>query len=307
MSRGLPGSVRSHLRWLLGQPGGPGLSSAQDDATLCALIRLLDCCAELTGDDAYLEGITTRLETLDRAAHWAGQGTSRAAAWLAALTSHARVAGEDLREQAAPAVETISAALERWYTGQAVHGWDPGLIKPAAVLLEAADWLGRADLAAVAGKLFEALPVRSVTSGESPETLVDTPGVVEARCEAVEGLVLARAYGRAIPEETLLEAAERLAALQAGSGGVATAPGTAADVAETATATARAVRIWQCVDEHCHGMEIRRGLSFLRRLAARGGGIRAAPGSDRIDAAATVYAVQALLWQRGRVDPAWLI
>jgi len=131
---------------------------------------------------------------------------------------------------------------------------------------------------------------------------------LHVHCYAVEGLLsLPR---RDPPQE--LACADFLAGLQTDEGAIPrfwsppdTTPGHRH--LPGADATAQAVRIWQCVDRHRFQQNIQTGLVFLESLAAPGGGVSYSPDKAHVNAWATIFTIQARLWQHLPADPRWLI
>lgn len=303
MHKRLPRKVRVHLAWLcrgevrlgdgrlLDRPGPGGKAC---DRTLASLVELLCYCTELTGDDACLDEVTPSLPhlraVLVRGAEPGGDehiDLSRAGSCLSALARYAQVSGRDLLDPLDPSIEALSAA--------AAHpGSDPYLARLAVPLLDVSQKTGSPGRVQVAQGL-----IRWLQDDRFLEQ-VFASGRVRDACCAVEGWLHAVERGLVTDQGRGMDVAERLAALQSTRGGLP-------EGTEACDITARAVRIWQCVDPHLFSREIREGLAFLGGLARKGGGFYQDAACGQIHTHATILAAQAILWTRTRPDPLWIV
>lgn len=124
---------------------------------------------------------------------------------------------------------------------------------------------------------------------------------LHASCYAAEGLLAHRdRYA-----EELDRVAPFLARIQLEGGGI---PAWWPDESSPVTdATAQAVRIWQCTGRTEHEDNIQRGLAFLERMALPGGGFRYSPEVAHANSWATIFAVQAMAWQRAGAEVEWIV
>jgi hypothetical protein len=65
--------------------------------------------------------------------------------------------------------------------------------------------------------------------------------------------------------------------------------------------------VWQCLDPQRYDDAIRRGLVFLRAMAHPDGGFYYSSRRRHVNSWTTIFAVQALLWERARGEAEWLI
>jgi hypothetical protein len=132
------------------------------------------------------------------------------------------------------------------------------------------------------------------------------PVYLHAACYAAEGLLGLRADG-ALPESPGSEAVGmRLAALQTPEGGMPAWAPSAGPPVLAGDATAQTVRLWQCLDPHGFARPIARGLEFLRAHSHPDGGVYYATDRRHRNSWATIFAIQALIWQDGAAQPEWL-
>ena len=143
----------------------------------------------------------------------------------------------------------------------------------------------------------------TATGGHDFDPRAPTPGAsatyLHACAYALEGTVLlASRYG---DDDRVYEAMEWFARLQRPSGGMpAWADGERGFGPTRADATAQAVRLWAWLDRRRWEEPIARGLDWLARATAPGGGVRYADDCDHQNTWATVFAIQALDFADGR-------
>jgi hypothetical protein len=173
-------------------------------------------------------------------------------------------------------------------------------------LRRVATWLAVAEALALPGD-HERTRERlwTATGGESFDAQAPTPGCsatyLHACLYALEGsLVLAPRFGG---QERVQRAAVWLASLQRPDGGMpAWADGARGFGPTRADATAQAVRLWGRIDRERFRVPIARGLDWLSRAAAPGGGVRYADDCDHENTWVTVFAIEALDDCEGGVD-----
>ena len=118
-----------------------------------------------------------------------------------------------------------------------------------------------------------------------------------SHCYAVEGLLMLAAAGPGGTPGEVLAGAEWLAAAQQPDGSIrAWHDCGAASGPPRADATAQALRIWVLVDRDRFADAAARARAFLARLRVPPLGLRYEPGSDDVNAAATIFAAQAIGW-----------
>jgi hypothetical protein len=118
-----------------------------------------------------------------------------------------------------------------------------------------------------------------------------------SHCYAVEGLLMhAAARGGANLQEAAAGAAWLAAAQQPDGSLRAWHDGRTAHGPARADATAQALRIWVLVDHDRFAGHAARARGFLAGLCAPPRGLRYEPGSDDVNAWATIFAAQALTW-----------
>jgi hypothetical protein len=118
-----------------------------------------------------------------------------------------------------------------------------------------------------------------------------------SHCYAVEGLLMrAAARGGANLPEAAAGAAWLAAAQQPDGSLRAWHDGRTAHGPARADATAQALRIWVLVDHDRFAGHAARARGFLAGLCAPPRGLRYEPGSDDVNAWATIFAAQALSW-----------
>jgi hypothetical protein len=135
---------------------------------------------------------------------------------------------------------------------------------------------------------------------------------VHSHCYAVEGLLMSRAGGVPVDDidARVRAGASWLASAQVSAGGLlAWHDGTRAWGPVRADATAQALRIWTLVDPDRYAGHRSAAVGALTSLVAPGRGLRYEPESTDVNAWATIFAHQALSWQRAAAaaDPAHLV
>ncbi len=137
---------------------------------------------------------------------------------------------------------------------------------------------------------------------ESPVTYL------HSNCYAVEGLLALRTPRPLAVEAVLYKSARWLGEVQTECGGMhAWHDGAQSTGPLRADATAQAIRIWCCVGPSEFEYQIQRGLSFLAKLQAPGGGIYYEVGSRDVNTWATIFAIQACQWASRGAQPLQLV
>jgi hypothetical protein len=129
---------------------------------------------------------------------------------------------------------------------------------------------------------------------------------LHAHCYAMEGLLALEDEASGAWHRRVRDAADWLVQCQTAAGGL---PRwwPANDDELAVDATAQAVRVWQCLDPQRYDDAIRRGLVFLRAMAHPDGGFYYSSRRRHVNSWTTIFAVQALLWERARGEAEWLI
>ena len=109
------------------------------------------------------------------------------------------------------------------------------------------------------------------------------------------------------PSGVVDQAAAYLARVQDPSGGIPRWWPAYPDGELAADATAQAARLWLLLDPARYAESISLGLGFLRRMCGTGGGVWYTSDRAHENGWATIFAVQARIWQDAAPDPAWLI
>jgi hypothetical protein len=344
MTRSIARKISVHLDWLCGGevrlPGGEMLGWLGEDAyaydeSLCYLVRLLAYCAELTRNDRYLDEAQQPVGHLYKVIERDG-GIGRdghlylfdTGICLSALAAHARVSRAQPHESLHTLADTMLAMIsgeealrpggesppeDRWSTR-----FGPHLIKLVIGLGEAAELLRRPELRGSAQSLAARFYPRCYRDGIFPTEADGTQSYLHGHCYAAEGLLYAVESGWLTDDGLLMKVGDQLSKAQMDNGGmqswwtpgeqpaaVPSGPGSVRE--EVADTTAQAVRIWQCIDPKGFNFEIRRGLAFLKTQARKKGGIRYRPDSDHLNTWATVFYIQAMLFEKLEPDWQWII
>ncbi len=130
-----------------------------------------------------------------------------------------------------------------------------------------------------------------------------SPAYLHAHCYAVEGMLALQDVPRQVVERVTVLLAEE----QAESGGIPRWWPGDQDPVLAADATAQAVRLWLLLDRERFQDNIRRGTAYMGQILGPGGGVLYSPRRNHENSWATIFAVQALIWQDVQPDPAWLI
>ena len=178
--------------------------------------------------------------------------------------------------------------VDRWSTR-----WTGHMLKVIAPLRRYAEATGDARAEAAARRLLGDLHGRAVEPFDGGDFYT------HAFCYAVEGLLVAHAWGLGDFARDLASHAAALASLQRDDG---TLPAFRSGGPSRADATAQAVRLWCAVDRERHGEAIAKALGALASLDAGEGGLRYEPGSGDVNTWATLFALQAEAWAAGAVD-----
>lgn len=124
-----------------------------------------------------------------------------------------------------------------------------------------------------------------------------------AHCYALEGLLM-MPHTKA---DVVIAGAAFLAEVQAASGGIPRWSHTEGEDELAADATAQAVRIWLLSHAGRFKENIQRAAAFLSDMVGPGGGVRYSPDRSHENSWATIFAVQAQVWQDAGPDSVWLI
>ena len=176
------------------------------------------------------------------------------------------------------------------------ESWGPHLVRAAALLLRGARVLGRGDALERARRIRDRSGSGGTAGGRA---------YLHARTYAAEGELLARALGEDDGAHDPRETARQLARVQRDDGGLpAWSDGSGASRSDV---TAQAVRLWSAVDPGEFATHRRRGLGYLARSQAPGGGVLyEADGGDQ-NTWATLFTAQAAAWARSGPDVRGLI
>jgi len=179
---------------------------------------------------------------------------------------------------------TTAAGSQRW---SEIFG--PHLIKAAHHLLP---WMTKAGDQAARRETVNQLIAEHYRDGLFYQVSLSDPVYMHAHCYAVEGLL---AMPDA-PARVIDETARRMAQLQSPEGGLPKWWPQHAGADPAADATAQTVRIWQCVDPTGYAPNIEAGLSYLKQMSDRQGGVLYSPRSGHLNSWTTIFFLQALLW-----------
>jgi len=126
---------------------------------------------------------------------------------------------------------------------------------------------------------------------------------LHAHCYAVEGLLGLPDH----PRRVVAQAVEFLAQVQDPCGGIPRWWPADPDGELAADATAQAMRLWLLLDPTRFAANISLASGFLRSLQGPSGGICYTRERAHENGWATIFAVQARIWQDAAPDPAWLV
>ncbi len=192
---------------------------------------------------------------------------------------------------------TTARLPKRWSTSWGCH-----LLKLALAIDTHHRNQGRSSCAVLRPLLASLLPLchngRFVTHNGSRQSYV------HASCYALEGLLRLQTIEMADVRTQLRAGCEWLAAIQLEHGALpAWHDGTRGWGPQPSDIVAQSVRLWSAVDRDRYASAIARGLSHLAALQSPAGGIRYTVQSPDINTWCTVFAVQAVSWAGGDVDP----
>lgn len=181
------------------------------------------------------------------------------------------------------------APVDRWSTQ-----WTPHMLKVIAPLRLYARATGDPRARGAAERLLEDF----IANGKV-EAWLQGDFYTHACCYALEGWLVAQAWGLGEWSDELGRYARELARLQREDGLL---PAFRSGGASRADATAQAIRLWSVLGRERYAESIAKGLSALAGLDAGGGGLRYETGSDDVNTWATVFALQAEAWAAGVPD-----
>ena len=134
-----------------------------------------------------------------------------------------------------------------------------------------------------------------------------TQAYLHSHCYAVEGLLMLNGRMGEFCEGVVRQAAEKLAWLQTDDGGILNWWPAREEARQTTDVAAQAVRIWQCVDPAAYSDNIIEGLRFLEAMSDPGGGVRYCRDVRHLNSWATIFTIQALIWQETGTEVRWLV
>lgn len=125
-----------------------------------------------------------------------------------------------------------------------------------------------------------------------------------SHCYATEGLIY---LNRPEYLHIINESAKWLATVQNSDGSLYNRYFSTKNQEKVADILAQAIRIWLWTDKERFDFNIKKGFGFLRSLQSPRGGIYYKQGSNDVNSWATMFTMNALLWNHYGVDTKWLI
>jgi hypothetical protein len=168
--------------------------------------------------------------------------------------------------------------------------FDPHLIKVSLSLFLYGEATGTE-----VGALVEELI--SAAGGLDGERWIDAgpDTYTHALCYAVEGLIVLQRHGFPVRAEAVLAVLDELASMQREDGSL---PAFLGGGESRTDATSQALRCWTLWAPERYASARNQALRFLADSQSASGGLVYAPGSSDVNAWATLFAVQAIEWQR---------
>ncbi|MCL5035676.1 MAG: hypothetical protein M1269_01030 [Chloroflexi bacterium] len=186
---------------------------------------------------------------------------------------------------------------DRWSTG-----YNPHLLKVLPALCDYNTLAISGDMEPIGspgiidGLIKEVLNDFVPRGVSAPEFFSVSPLYTHAFCYALEGLIGMRARNRIGLDAAIINGVELLSQWQNEDGSWNNWQGAADKVQRPADATAQAIRLFIIVDPVKYENNIKRGIDYLKAGEAPGGGLYYSDRNMHQNACATIFAVQAFMW-----------